>query len=443
MIPSRRFCLLLTALGIASGHDAHEVRADDVKPASTSSDTASEDFPDIRDTQKPGEHPPTPDEMLGLLRLPDGFSATLFAAEPDVRQPISFDFDDRGRMWVAENYTYSSHAKISDDMHDRILILHDMDGDGRHDKRTVFWDQGRMLTSVVWGFGGAWILNDGALAFVPDRDGDDVPDSEPVAMVDGWTKGAGHNFVNGLMWGPDGWLYGRHGITDTSYPGTVDTPRDQRAPMNCGIWRFHPTHRVFEVVCHGTTNPWGLDYNASGDLFMTNNVIGHLWHVIPGAHYERMFGADFNPRLYQLMKQMQGVAAPIHEWLATTAKGARLGVDPRVLTVAQQQRFEQALLASGGELSRIALATQVIRAQVEGAPSLIFDEVDVGIGGGTAEIVGKLLKKIGSKTQVMCITHLAQVAAQADNHLKVSKSMQNKATVTKCPASFKIFLYQL
>lgn len=263
----------------------------------------SDEFPAPENSQADGEHPPSPEEMVQLIDLPPGFQATLFAGEPDVRQPISFDFDDRGRIWVAENYTYSSHAKISSSMRDRIIILHDRDGDGRHDERTVFWDRGHMLTSVVWGFGGAWILNDGTLSFIPDADQDDRPDSEPIRLVDGWTKGAGHNFVNGLTWGPDGWLYGRHGITDTSYPATVDTPQNERLPMNCGIWRFHPVHHKFEVVCNGTTNPWGLDYNTAGDLFMTNNVIGHLWHVIPGAHYERMFGADFNPRLYRLMKQ--------------------------------------------------------------------------------------------------------------------------------------------
>ncbi len=85
---------------------------------------------------------------------------------------------------------------------------------------------------------------------------------------------------------------------------------------------------------------------------------------------------------------------------------------------------------SGGELSRIALATQVVTAEVEGTPSLIFDEVDVGIGGGTAQIVGQMLSKIGGSTQVMCVTHLAQVAAQANYHIKVSKSKVNKATVT-------------
>ena len=266
-------------------------------PANAQNDT----FPTIRNTQAEGEHPPSPREMLDLFELPDGFNVTLFAGEPDVQQPIAFDFDDRGRIWVAENYTYSARAKIDQVMRDRIIILHDKDGDGEHDERKVFWDKGRMLTGLTWGYGGLWILNDGTLSFIPDKDGDDVPDSEPVPMLNGWTKGAGHNVVNGLLWGPDGWLYGRHGITDTSLPGTIDTPKEDRKPMNCGIWRFHPVKHTFEIVCHGTTNPWGLDYNEVGDMFMSNNVIGHLWHVIPGAHYERMFGQDFNPHCYELM----------------------------------------------------------------------------------------------------------------------------------------------
>ncbi|MEQ9409420.1 MAG: c-type cytochrome [Fuerstiella sp.] len=263
----------------------------------------ADDFPAPVNTQAAGEHPPSPTEMLSLFELPPGFNVTLFAGEPDVQQPIAFDFDDRGRIWVAENYTYSARGKIDAELRDRIIILHDRDGDGQHDERTIFWDRGRMLTSLTWGFGGLWILNDGTLSFIPDKDGDDVPDSEPVELLNGWTMEAGHNFVNGLLWGPDGWLYGRHGITETSYPGTPDTPVAERQPMNCGVWRFHPSRHTFEIVCHGTTNPWGLDYNEHGQMFMTNNVIGHLWHVVPGAHYERMFGQDFNPHLYELMPQ--------------------------------------------------------------------------------------------------------------------------------------------
>src|SRR5262249_54473205 len=129
-------------------------------------------------------------------------------------------------------------------------------------------------------------------------------DGEPEVVLDGWAlQGVGHNIVNGLMWGPDGWLYGRHGIMATSHVGPPGTPDSKRVRINCGIWRYHPIRKVFEAVAHGTTNPWGLDYDDHGQMFFTNNVNGHLWHLIPGAHYKRMYGEDFNPRTYALMDQ--------------------------------------------------------------------------------------------------------------------------------------------
>lgn len=90
-----------------------------------------------------------------------------------------------------------------------------------------------------------------------------------------------------------------------------------------------------------------------------------------------------------------------------------------------------AKVASGGELSRISLAIQVVVAQTSTTPTLIFDEVDVGIGGGTAEVVGKLLRSLGDNGQVICVTHLPQVAAQCHQHLFVSKFTQQDATFSK------------
>jgi len=90
-----------------------------------------------------------------------------------------------------------------------------------------------------------------------------------------------------------------------------------------------------------------------------------------------------------------------------------------------------AKVASGGELSRISLAIQVVVAQTSTTPTLIFDEVDVGIGGGTAEVVGKLLRSLGANGQVICVTHLPQVAAQCHQHLFVSKFTQQDATFSK------------
>lgn len=100
------------------------------------------------------------------------------------------------------------------------------------------------------------------------------------------------------------------------------------------------------------------------------------------------------------------------------------GVEPRPLNK----------VASGGELSRISLALQVTTASLGTVPCMIFDEVDVGIGGGVAEVVGRLLNQLGRHRQVLVITHLAQVASQAQQHLQVSKSEQQGATLSRIRA---------
>ena len=88
-------------------------------------------------------------------------------------------------------------------------------------------------------------------------------------------------------------------------------------------------------------------------------------------------------------------------------------------------------VASGGELSRIALAIQTVTSRVAQVPTLVFDEVDAGIGGGVAEIVGRMLKALGRTNQVMCITHLPQVAASADQQWQVSKATTGGRGLTK------------
>jgi putative membrane-bound dehydrogenase-like protein len=245
------------------------------------------------------------EEVAATMELPPGFKCVVFAAEPDVRQPIGMAWDAKGRLWVAENYTFAENPiRWDTKLRDRLIILEDKDGDGKHDGRKVFWEGGSYLTSVETGYGGVWVLHNGTLSFIADKNGDDTPDGEPEVLLDGFNvKTIGHNIVNGLRWGPDGWLYGRHGITDTSAVGAPGTPLEKRTKINCGIWRYHPTRKVFEVVCHGGTNSWGHDWNAEGELFWINTVIGHLWHGIPGAYYRRMFGTHLNPHVYEVIEQ--------------------------------------------------------------------------------------------------------------------------------------------
>lgn len=106
------------------------------------------------------------------------------------------------------------------------------------------------------------------------------------------------------------------------------------------------------------------------------------------------------------------------EFQVSTSKGQELGPLSKV--------------ASGGELSRLSLALQAIAINASEIPSIVFDEVDVGIGGKVAESVGTLLKKLGTASQVFCITHLPQVASKGDTHLRVTKSVTDESTVNIC-----------
>ncbi|HEX7447516.1 MAG TPA: PVC-type heme-binding CxxCH protein [Pirellulales bacterium] len=242
------------------------------------------------------------DEAAARIKLPPGFRATLFAGEPDVVQPIAFTFDDRGRLWVVECLSYPDwQTDLSKPGHDRVLVFDDRDGDGRFDERKVFFDQGQNLSGIELGFGGVWLCSTPNLVFVPDADRDDVPDGPPRVVLDGWDLQAKHNVFNGLAWGPDGWLYGLNGILSNSTVGAPGTPEKRRTHLNCGVWRYHPLRKTFEVVCYGTTNPWGLDFDEYGQAFFTNCVIHHLWQATPGARYQRMFGQDMNAHSYALM----------------------------------------------------------------------------------------------------------------------------------------------
>ena len=238
-------------------------------------------------------------EAAGHMKLPEGFRATLFAGEPDVVQPIAMTFDDRGRLWVVECLSYPDWKSEG---RDRVLIFEDRDGDGRFDSRKVFWDQGANLSGIELGFGGVWLCATPNLLFVPDANADDRPDGPAQVLLDGWDLKAKHNVFAALKWGPDGWLYGCNGILSNSRVGKPGTPDAQRVPIDCGVWRYHPTRHAFEAVAWGTTNPWGLDFDDYGQMFITNCVIEHAWHVVPGAHFKRMFGQDLNPHTYALLE---------------------------------------------------------------------------------------------------------------------------------------------
>ena len=259
-------------------------------------------FPEIYNSEPQGVEPLSPEAALASLRLPSGFSASLYAKEPQVQNPIAGTVDALGRVWIAENYTYAERSQRFDlNLHDRVVVLEDRDGDGVAEQRTVFSDSLQMLTGIAVGQGGVWLMCPPQLLFIPDGDGDLIPDGPPQVMLDGFhvARENYHNFANGLSWGPDSWLYGRCGASCPGELGLPGTTAEQRIPLRGGIWRYDPQRQVVEALNQGTTNPWGHDWNALGELFFINTVNGHLWHSIPGAHYVRPHSLDANPRSFE------------------------------------------------------------------------------------------------------------------------------------------------
>ncbi|MEO5803721.1 MAG: PVC-type heme-binding CxxCH protein, partial [Verrucomicrobiota bacterium] len=236
----------------------------------------------------------SPDDAVAKMTVPPGFKATLFAGEPDVKQPIAFAIDHRGRLWVAEAYTYPKRAPEGEGK-DRIIVFEDTDGDGKFNKRTVFMEGLNLVSGIELGFGGVYVGAAPYLMFIPIADGDEPkPAGKPEILLDGWDFARDtHETLNSFKWGPDGWLYGCHGVFCPSLVGKPGATESERQWMDAGIWRYHPTKKVFEVFAEGTSNPWGFDFDEHGQLFEEACVIPHLFHMIQGGRYQRQGGEHF------------------------------------------------------------------------------------------------------------------------------------------------------
>ncbi|MEQ8685803.1 MAG: PmoA family protein [Imperialibacter sp.] len=260
-----------------------------------------------------------PEEAVEAMTIKDGYDVNVWAAEPMMSQPMAFCWDDKGRLWIAENKDYESRGYgFSKAGNSRILILEDTDHDGVADSRKVFLEGIAFPSAIAVGFDGVFVGAPPNLLFVPDKNHDDKADIEDVEVrLTGWGIRDRHETLNSFHWGPDGWLYGLQGFATPSkvklakgkgriYGHNDPFPEDifegEGTDINGGVWRYHPTKDKFEVVSHGFSNPWGIDFDAKGQLFISACVIPHLWHVIPGGIYHRQGGQHFNPYVYNDIK---------------------------------------------------------------------------------------------------------------------------------------------
>jgi putative heme-binding domain-containing protein len=227
----------------------------------------------------------SPEEAIEAMTVPPGFAVELVAAEPDIINPIAMTFDDRGRIWVTESLEYP--RKEPGPGRDRVKVLEDTDADGRADKITVFAGCLNIPTGIAVGYGGAWVLNAPDLLWLKDTDGDGRADRCEV-VVTGFGRADVHELPSTLTWGPDGWLYGLNGVFN---PSRISSGGGEYK-FTCALWRVNPRTRAFQVVCEGTSNPYGLAWDPEGSAIVEacHWANDHLFHFVETGYYKRQAG---------------------------------------------------------------------------------------------------------------------------------------------------------
>jgi putative membrane-bound dehydrogenase-like protein len=250
-----------------------------------------------------------PEETVAKMQIADGFEVKLFAAEPQLVNPIAMTVDERGRVWVVECFEYPKRTQKGQMPRDRIKILEDTDGDGVCDKVTVFAEGKNfpkpfdLASGIEVGNGGVYLGAPPYLWFLKDTNGDDKADTFEI-LLQGFGSQDTHETLNTFNWGPDGKLYGLHGVFTFSEvkPTQADGPGLR---MNAALWNFDPRTKKFDIFAEGTSNPWGCDYrNSDGQYILCCCVIPHLFHLSPGGVYKRQAGQSYNPYVYSYLNEI-------------------------------------------------------------------------------------------------------------------------------------------
>lgn len=225
----------------------------------------------------------SPHESMSLMQVPVGFELQLFAAEPDVVNPIYMNWDERGRLWVIETVDYPNVIKKDDIGDDRIKILEDTDGDGKADKFTIFAEKLNIPTSFTFSDGGIIVSQAPSFLFLKDTNGDDKADVR-ATMLTGWGKSDTHAQASNLRYGLDNMIWGVVGYS--GFYGKVDKDSIR---FSSGVYRFKPNGKNLEYLSTTTNNTWGLGFSEDFDVFIsTANNLHSGFLGMPKRYFDKV-----------------------------------------------------------------------------------------------------------------------------------------------------------
>ncbi|MBX3238666.1 MAG: ThuA domain-containing protein [Chitinophagaceae bacterium] len=225
------------------------------------------------------QDPLSPGDSRRHIQLPEGFSARLFASEPDIINPIAFAWDERGRLWVVQSMDYP-HGLANEVGGDRITICEDTNGDGKADKFTDFATHQSLSTGITLVKGGAIVAQAPDMVFLEDTDGDDKMDKRTV-LFSGFGTFDTHAGPSGLRYGIDNAIWGAVGYSGFEY-------QFQGKPVNFtrGVYRFGKNGSYLEPIGQFDNNTWGMGYNENFEIFGSTANNNHACYVgIPLRHY--------------------------------------------------------------------------------------------------------------------------------------------------------------
>src|SRR5262245_58266432 len=245
--------------------------------------------------------PIEPAESMQHMTTPIDFEVKLFASDPQIKRPICMNWDERGRLWIAESVDYPNERKPQGQGRDRIVICEDTDGDGVADKFTVFADKLSIPTSFAFANGGVVVHQAPHTLFLKDNDGDDVADERRILFT-GWLTYDTHAGPSNLHYGFDNWLYGIVG-----YAGFNGEVGGEQHNFRQGFYRLKADGSKLEFLRSTNNNSWGVGFSEEGLLFgSTANGNPSVYLPIPNRYYEGVRG--FAPTV------LGGIAgnAPMH-----------------------------------------------------------------------------------------------------------------------------------
>ncbi|MBO0951431.1 PVC-type heme-binding CxxCH protein [Fibrella forsythiae] len=224
-----------------------------------------------------------PEESVKLMQVPVDFDIQLFAAEPDITNPIAMSWDERGRLWIVESVDYPNTFLETDGAaNDRIKICEDTNGDGKADKFTVFADKLNIPTSMVFANGGVVVAMAPHLVFLKDTNGDDKADVRENIMS-GWEKNDTHFGPSNLQYGFNNKIWG---VVGSGYNGTT---RDGKL-MNfrTGVYNLNPDGTNVDFLANTSNNTWGLGFSEDNNVFIsTANNTHSAFYSMPSRYMQR------------------------------------------------------------------------------------------------------------------------------------------------------------